>query len=408
MTSVKLMLNEQRVLNNGKYPLVFQVIHNRRKRLIYTGIKLFREEFDSARLEIKASKLGSYSQAEIRKMNQELKKKHRKLLAKIRELEKGNESYSVDDLVDIKKRETRCFYLLRYSELQISHKRNIRKEGIALAYQSTKTSLEKYIKTLSVKRSDVKIVDIDYKFILAYEDYLYMHGVSENTVNYYLRNFRTIYNAAIRDGCKQHGESPFAHIHTKACKTVKRALTKDDMKKLLSLTLSDFPDLEFSRDLYLFSFYAQGMAFVDIAFLKKKNINGNLLTYSRHKSKQLIHIVLTPQMQSLINKYSNDSDYVFPIIDISNNELSEYEQYRLALGRMNKHLKKIAGSLSLTIALTTYTARHTWATLARELGAPLSVISEGLGHTSEEMTRIYLKDLDQGVLAKINSLVTSL
>lgn len=408
MASVKLMLNKQRVLKNGKYPLVFQIIHNRRKRLIYTGIKLFPEEFDSVSFEIKASRFGSFSQVERKEMNQELKRNHIRIVSKIRKLEKSNESFSVDDLLDLKKRKTRCFYLLRYAELQIAHKRKIGKDGTALAYQSTKVSLEKYIKTLSKKGVDVKIVDIDYRFILAYEDFLYMQGVSENTVNYYLRNFRTIYNAAMREGGGRRGDHPFSHIRTKACKTVKRALDKDEMKSLWLLPLSDFPELEFYRDLYLFSFYTQGMAFVDIVFLKKNNINGGLLTYSRHKSKQLIHIALTPKIQSLIDKYSNDSEYVFPIIDIFDSELSAYKQYRLALGRMNRHLKKIASKLNLSIPLTTYTARHTWATLARDVGAPLSVISAGLGHTSEEMTRVYLKDFDQSVLAKVNSLVTSL
>ena len=142
--------------------------------------------------------------------------------------------------------------------------------------------------------------------------------------------------------------------------------------------------------------------------MNKKNIYGGLLTYSRRKSKQLIHIVVTPQMQKLIDKYSNDSEYLFPIIDPLNKEQSVYKQYRLALGRINRYLKKLAAGLNLRIPLTTYTARHTWATLARDSGAPLSVISAGLGHTSEEMTRIYLKDFDQSVLAKVNSLVTGL
>lgn len=243
---------------------------------------------------------------------------------------------------------------------------------------------------------------------MGYEDFLYAQKVSENTVNYYLRNFRTLYNAAIKDGYRQHGDYPFTYVRTRACKTVKRALSKENMRLLSSLSISNSPYLEFSRDLYLFSFYAQGMAFVDIAFLNKKNIYGGLLTYSRRKSKQLIHIVVTPQMQKLIDKYSNDSEYLFPIIDPLNKEQSVYKQYRLALGRINRYLKKLAAGLNLRIPLTTYTARHTWATLARDSGAPLSVISAGLGHTSEEMTRIYLKDFDQSVLAKVNSLVTGL
>lgn len=179
------------------------------------------------------------------------------------------------------------------------------------------------------------------------------------------------------------------------------------MKELSSVSLPVYSGMDIARDLYLFGFYAQGMAFVDIVFLKKKNIHDGILSYQRHKSNQLIHVVITPQMQVLIDKYANDSEYVFPVIDPSSST-TVYDQYRLALGRMNRHLKKIASQLHMNVRLTTYTARHTWATLARESGAPISIISAGLGHTSEEMTRVYLKDFDQEALAKINRIVTNL
>ena len=168
-----------------------------------------------------------------------------------------------------------------------------------------------------------------------------------------------------------------------------------------------YSGMDIARDMYLFSFYAQGMAFVDIVFLKKKNIRDGILSYRRHKSQQLIHIVVTPQMQGLIDKYANDSEYVFPIIDTSLST-SIYDQYRLALGRVNRYLKKITFRLNINVRLTTYTARHTWATLARESGAPISIISAGLGHTSEEMTRVYLKEFDQETLARVNRIVTNL
>lgn len=408
MASVKLMLNKQRMLSSGKFPLVFQIIHQRRKRLIYTKIKLYPEEFDDLLLEVKAGKRTAYSLTEIRAINKELKREYKRILLRIKELENRGDYFTVNDLVESRKKDVSYFYLLQYTELQIDRKRKKEKEGIAVAYQSTYVSLKKYINTLSERKKDVNMHEVNYGFVMGYEDFLYAQKVSENTVNYYLRNFRTLYNAAIKDGYRQHGDYPFAYVRTRACKTVKRALSKENMRLLSSLSISNSPYLEFSRDLYLFSFYAQGMAFVDIAFLNKKNICGGLLTYSRRKSKQLIHIVVTPQMQKLIDKYSNDSEYLFPIIDPLNKEQSVYKQYRLALGRINRHLKKLAAGLNLRIPLTTYTARHTWATLARDSGAPLSVISAGLGHTSEEMTRIYLKDFDQSVLAKVNSLVTGL
>jgi transposase len=115
---------------------------------------------------------------------------------------------------------------------------------------------------------------------------------------------------------------------------------------------------------------------------------------------------VTPQMQGLIDKYKTENEYLFPII--SGEYASGYKQYRLALGRINRHLKKIAVVADIEVPLTTYTARHTWATLARDYGAPISVISAGLGHTSEEMTRVYLKDFDVFMLNQVNSIVTNL
>ena len=281
------------------------------------------------------------------------------------------------------------------------------KDGIAAAYHSTYISLKKYIGAISARKSDVRMEEINFSFVVGYEDYLDAQGLARNTINYYLRNFRTIYNSSVRDGFKPKSENPFAYIQTKPCKTVKRAINKDDMKKLSSLILPLHSGMDMARDLYLFSFYAQGMAFVDIVFLKKKDIRDGILSYRRHKSQQLICIVVTPQMQRLMDKYANGSEYVFPIIDTSLST-SIYDQYRLALGRINRYLKKLTLRLNINVRLTTYTARHTWATLARESGAPISIISAGLGHTSEEMTRVYLKEFDQETLARVNRIVTNL
>ena len=408
MASIKLLLNKQRILNDGRFPLVFQIIHQRRKLLHYTKYRIFQEQFNNESREVEYCEFSVYSAKEIIEINRELKREYKKLRNRILELEKKNEPYSVDDIIESTRKNSRhSYYLLQYIDSQIAYKKAMGKDGIAAAYHSTRISLKKYLNKISTKKTDIGMEKIDCSFVIGYEDCLYAQGLARNTINYYLRNFRTIYNSAIRNGYKPRNNNPFAHIQTKPCKTVKRAINKDDMKELSYLSLPVHSGMDIARDLYLFGFYAQGMAFVDIVLLKKKNINGNILSYRRHKSKQLIHIVITPQMQVLINKYANSSEYVFPIIKIASST-SVYEQYRLALGRMNRHLKKIASLLNINVRLTTYTARHTWATLARDSGAPISIISAGLGHTSEEMTRVYLKDFDQETLARVNRAVTNL
>ena len=403
ITSVKLMLNKSRILNNGSYPLVFQVIHNRRKKLLYTGYRMKEEVFDESEGKIMNGVGSTFTATEVVKMNRELRKMRNQIDIRIRQLERTREEFTVEDILVQNAFGTgkSQFYLLRYINAQIERKQELKKVGMAAAYKSTRSSLAKFI-----GRPDVRMSEVDLAFVRRYEDFLYSNGASGNTVSYYLRNLRSLYNQAVTDGYHPRGEYPFAKAQTRPAKTVKRALSRTDMQNLADLNLENEPELEFTRDLYLFSFYAQGMAFVDIVLLKKTDICNGVLTYSRHKSKQLIRIVVTPQMQGVIDKYNTENEYLFPII--SGEYASGYQKYRLALGRINRHLKKIAVVADIKVPLTTYTARHTWATLARDYGAPISVISAGLGHTSEEMTRVYLKDFDVSMLNQVNSIVTNL
>ena len=403
ITSVKLMLNKSRILNNGSYPLVFQVIHNRRKKLLYTGYRMKEEVFDESEGKIMNGVGSTFTATEVVKMNRELRKMRNQIDIRIRQLERTREEFTVEDILTQNAFGTgkSQFYLLRYINAQIERKQELKKVGMAAAYKSTRSSLAKFIGC-----PDVRMSEVDLAFVRRYEDFLYSNGASGNTVSYYLRNLRSLYNQAVTDGYHPRGEYPFAKAQTRPAKTVKRALSRTDMQNLADLNLENEPELEFTRDLYLFSFYAQGMAFVDIVLLKKTDICNGVLTYSRHKSKQLIRIVVTPQMQGVIDKYNTENEYLFPII--SGEYASGYQKYRLALGRINRHLKKIAVAADIKVALTTYTARHTWATLARDYGAPISVISAGLGHTSEEMTRVYLKDFDVSMLNQVNSMVTNL
>lgn len=403
ITSVKLMLNKSRILNNGSYPLVFQVIHNRRKKLLYTGYRMKEEVFDESEGKIMNGVGSTFTATEVVKMNRELRKMRNQIDIRIRQLERTREEFTVEDILTQNAFGTgkSQFYLLRYINAQIERKQELKKVGMAAAYKSTRSSLAKFIGC-----PDVRMSEVDLAFVRRYEDFLYSNGASGNTVSYYLRNLRSLYNQAVTDGYHPRGEYPFAKAQTRPAKTVKRALSRTDMQNLADLNLENEPELEFTRDLYLFSFYAQGMAFVDIVLLKKTDICNGVLIYSRHKSKQLIRIVVTPQMQGVIDKYNTENEYLFPII--SGEYASGYQKYRLALGRINRHLKKIAVVADIKVPLTTYTARHTWATLARDYGAPISVISAGLGHTSEEMTRVYLKDFDVSMLNQVNSIVTNL
>lgn len=399
MASVKLKLNQSRALKDGNYPVVFQVIHQKRKKLIYTKYRMKEDDFKNIFIQV-----GSNADTCCR-ISRELRKTYKRIQAQIYRLENRGDVYSVDDIAEtVLSKADRKILLLPYIDTQIEWKNLKKKNGIAAAYKSTRSSLARYI-----GKKEIKLSQVNYGFVNRYRDYLSENGVADNTVGYYIRNFRALYNLAVKDGFVPSCDYPFKKICTKPCKTVKRAIDREQMLKLTNASFEANLELKRSLDFFLFGFYAQGMAFVDIAYLKWKNISDNLIIYRRHKSKQLIQIDITPQIRSIINEHGTNPDhvdgYVFPIITSG---INEYRQYRTALGRVNRHLKSISDKLHVRPCLTTYTARHTWATLAREYGASVSAISEGLGHTKEEMTLVYLKELDLTHLHKINRMVNNL
>lgn len=168
---------------------------------------------------------------------------------------------------------------------------------------------------------------------------------------------------------------PFRSVYTGVERTRKRAIREDIMVRLQKLNLADSAPLAFSRDLFIFSYCTRGMAFVDIAYLKKEEI------IKRYEP------------------YVYNSPYLFPIIT-SNNPEEAYRQYQTALGYHNRKLKKLGKLTGENLRLSSYTARHSWATVARNHNVPLSIISAGMGHTSEKNTLIYLESVENSLIDK--------
>ena len=159
--------------------------------------------------------------------------------------------------------------------------------------------------------------------------------------------------------------------------------------------------------MFLFSFYTRGMSFVDMAYLKKSDLQDGMLIYKRHKTGQRLTIRWEPAMQEIVDRYPNDNrKYILPIINKPGT--NERNQYRGKQNRINKALKDIARHVSISQNLSMYCARHSWATIAREQKFPISIISHGMGHTNERTTEIYLKSIDVAVIDKCNQKLISL
>ncbi|MEG1934453.1 MAG: site-specific integrase, partial [Rikenellaceae bacterium] len=255
----------------------------------------------------------------------------------------------------------------------INEKKRIGKIGIAEAYQSTLRSLQRYI-----GEERITFDDINLTFLRSYENFLISTGAVQNTINYYMRNLRTIYNRASDDGIISHQNNPFHKYSIRNVKTVKRALKKDEVRRIAHLDLYKDPQLEEARDFFMFSFYTQGMAPIDILYLRHTDIIDNVIYYQRHKTQQPIQIAITEPIQKLLNKYNIDQEFVLPMIN-RNQMYSLRKRYKSAYSQINYHLKKVAALANINTTLTAYVARHSWASIAKEDGAPTAVLSEGLG-----------------------------
>lgn len=188
-------------------------------------------------------------------------------------------------------------------------------------------------------------------------------------------------------------------------KTVKRAISLKDIRRIKELDLMGKPHWELARDMFLFSFYTRGMSFIDMAYLKKSDLKNGILSYRRHKTGQQLHIRWESCMEETVAKYAAgcSDDYLLPILKLPSKKLRS--QYKSTLFRINKYLKEIAKLCGIAAPLTMYVSRHSWASIAKSKNIPISVISEGMGHDSEETTRIYLASLDGSVIDKANSLI---
>ena len=248
---------------------------------------------------------------------------------------------------------------------------------------------------------DIPLQDISEKLIADYEVFLKRKGLTLNTVSFYMRIMRAIYNKAVgRNIIKDR--KPFVHVFTQMTKTSKRAISLRILRKLAQAEIKNNTE-KLARDLFLFSFYTRGMSFVDIVYLKKTDVNGSYLIYKRKKTGQELKVAWCKEMQELVDKHrSLDGTHLLGVLD-SNSPKSLRKQYHYKQCLVNEALKRLADRLKLGVHLTMYVARHSWATIARQKHIPLSVICDGMGHNSEKTTQIYLKSVDAAIIDKSNA-----
>lgn len=281
---------------------------------------------------------------------------------------------------------------------QIHHKEQIGKVRSSETYRSMLNSF-----TCFRKGVDLTFDMMDGILMELYEAWMRKCGLTRNSTSFYMRILRTNYKLAVEKGVTPD-RHPFRKVYCGIDKTVKRSLPFSEIKKISALDLSRKPSMDFARDMFMFSFCTRGMSFIDMAYLKKADLNNGCLAYRRKKTGQLMMIEWTKQMQDIIDKYKSDgTSYLLPII--TREDGSERRQYQNQMRKTNRLLKDIANRAGLPMPLSMYYARHSWATIARGRDVPLAVISEGLGHDSETTTQIYLDSIKSSEVDKVNRMI---
>lgn len=394
MTSIKLKFRSS--TTPGKEgSIVFQLIYGRTVRRITSRYKIFAGEWNGEVGRIALPTPSSPRYAHLVSVESALQWELNRLQRMVQEsvpvnLDEiaANFSSGIDAMDSV----------FNFIRRQIHHKEQIGKVRSSETYRSMLNSF-----TCFRKGVDLTFDMMDGMLMELYEAWMRKCGLTRNSTSFYMRILRTNYKLAVEKGLTPD-RHPFRNVYCGIDKTVKRSLPFSEIKKISALDLSRKPSMDFARDMFMFSFCTRGMSFIDMAYLKKADLNNGCLAYRRKKTGQLMMIEWTKQMQDIIDKYKSDgTSYLLPII--TREDGSERRQYQNQMRKTNRLLKDIANRAGLPLSLSMYYARHSWATIARGRDVPLAVISEGLGHDSETTTQIYLDSIKSSEVDKVNRMI---
>lgn len=396
MASIKVKFRPSTVADHDG-TIYYQIIHERKVRQLLSDYKVFPYEWDESRSMVTTTQ-NSERKSFILSVRERIRWDTERLSKIIRQLDNSGLSYTAEDVIDEFNRYASEYSLFNFMENIIIKLKQNGKTRTSETYTVTLNSFKKFR-----HGEDIMLDCLCSEVMEAYEAWHQQRGVSPNTISFYTRILRAVYNRAVEDEIIEN-RNPFRHVYTGVDKTVKRALPISIIKKIKVLDLELIPALDFARDMFMMSFMLRGMSFIDMAFLKKTDLKNGYIIYRRRKTGQQLTIEWTKEMQMLLDKYpENDSDYLLPVIrNVGTNEIYTYRNVGY---NINHNLKTIAKKVGISIPLTLYVARHSWASAAKAKGIPLSVISEGMGHDSEATTQIYLASLDTSVVDKANSLI---
>lgn len=413
--SFKLNGFRDHIKKDGSYPIVLIVRKNGLRKMLVLGLSAFPEQWNEGLQRFEMDKRKKNLHPDRDKNNRWLDEQSTKCENLIKDFDKNKTDWTLNQFEQSFLNKSKKTGIEQYFLQHIEKLSKAGHVGNKICYQNTLNMIKLYD-----KKFDKRIFsEIDLKYINGFHDYLNgERGCAGNTIKYYMRAFRALLNKAIIDKEASEITYPFGKngysVAGLSEETAKRYLPSEYLDKLKTATLETY-SLEWSRNLFLFSYFCQGMSFVDMAALSKDSIKFDsgtkCIVYKRQKTEgkaRFIYIQISEQIQSLLDWFKNESlligDFLVPIVSIEGYEGEElYEHIRNRSKKFNIHLKKLADKLEFkNVKLTSYVSRHSYAMRLKESNVPEDVISEALGHKELSTTKVYLSSFGSKVIADAN------
>lgn len=400
-TSVTLSLDTRRPKTDGTFPIVLRVTHHQKVAQISTGFSVKESDWNDEARCIKPSFKGTQS---VTRLNNQLQKKKSNALDLIAKLDEHRtlDTFSVTQLKQqIEKKPERASFFA-FAQTLIDEMKEAKRIGNAKYYKEVISTVRKFN-----GGRDMTFLEVNLDFLKRLEIEHLKKGKSYNGLAAKLRAIRAIYNKAIKAKLVDKELYPFAEYTITTVKTRKRAISPVAIRKIEEKTFEPGHPLYNARNYFLASIYMRGMSFTDLAHLKLSSIIDGRIKYERQKTGMQYDIKITQPMQAILNYYTagkNKEDYIFPIIRSEIVE-EQYKQVDWARRRFNKKLRILATECGIQENLTSYVSRHSFATIAKNLGMATASISDMLGHTNVKTTEIYLDSLQSDLLDDLHEQV---
>ena len=393
MAKISILLRDAQN-KNGLYPIVLRIIKDRKVKIITLGIDCEKSNWDE-----KSSQFKKNMPNHIQK-NLILSKLKQKAWTIIDQFNLDDIDFTLNQFEDkFRGKESSKISVMEFWESKICDLNLAGRTGNARAHQDTKNSFFRFCKNQKILFKEISVELLD-----KYETFLRSTGSNDGGIGVRMRELRALYNDAIKKGVVDEKYYPFKKYKVSKLngKGFKKALSRDEVRLIENLDEAKYPQLREAKQLFVFSYYTRGMNFYDIMKLTWDRVEDDKIIYTRSKTKGRFTIKILQPIQDILDYYK-DTNFVFPILLKEGMTPIQIENRKAKkLKRFNSDLKKIAEIVGIDKPLTSYVARHSFATNLKQLGVSTDVISQSMGHQNIAITSAYLKDFANDVIDDAN------